>query len=475
MTTRFGRAVLMLGLALVVAVPPTVLEAAAGSADGAGRVAELQRQALAGDGAYRLVESLTTEVGPRFSGTPGDRLAIAWAESKLGALGFAPVHSESVAVPRWVRGSATGEIVTPWPQSVAILALGGSIGTAAEGIAAEVVGVEDIAALVALPEGSVRGKIVYFGKRMRRTSDGAGYIETVPIRGRGAVAAAQRGALAVLVRSVGTDSNRLPHTGGMRYEEGVPRIPAAALAVPDADLLERQLAAGRPVVFRLGLSAQLAGESESANTIGEIRGRERPEEIVLLIAHRDSWDVGTGAQDNATGVALAIEAARLVAAVGGPPRRTIRVVLTANEEFGLSGARAYAVAHAAELPQHTLAIELDSGAGRVLSLATRFAPSDAAAEAELESAFAPLAIPLSSEPAGGGADLSPIAPHGLPLVDLDQDRTLYFDLHHTENDTLDKIDPAALAQVTAALATVVDWAANREVRLAAVAVEQTPP
>jgi hypothetical protein len=436
--------------------------------------ARVQREALGDDAALRLVTSLVTEVGPRFAGSAADAASIAWSERALRAAGFPVVRREAVVVPRWIRGEASAEIVAPWPQPLAVLALGGSVGTSAEGVEAEVVAVEDLAALEALADDAVRGRIVFFTKRMRRTDDGAGYGETVPIRSRGAAAAARKGAVAAVIRSVGTDANRLPHTGGTRYEEDGARIPAAALSAPDADLLERQLAAGQSVRLRLRLGCRAEGEAESTNVIGEFPGSEAPDEIVLLVAHRDSWDVGQGAQDNGTGVAIAIEAARLAAAASeGGPRRMLRVLLTANEEFGLSGARAYAAAHAAELPLHVLGLEADSGSGRVLRLLTRFAPGDGAAADELAARLAPLGVPLVEGEASGGADLSPLRPLGLPLVDLENDRTRYFDVHHTENDTLDKIEPEALRQLVAAYATAAEWAANRPARLQPVPTAET--
>jgi len=426
-------------------------------------VAAMQRLALADDGAWRIVESLTTEVGQRFSGSPGDRAAIAWAEAKLRALGFPKVWSEPVTVPHWVRGEAAAEIVAPWPQRLVVAALGGSVGTPAGGIEAEVVAAENLDALAKLPDESVRGHIVFFYERMQRSADGSGYGKTVAIRARGPAAAAAKGALAVVIRSVGTDHNRLAHTGGTRYQEGVVRIPAAALSVPDAELLERELDSGRPVRLRLELGCRDEGEAESANVIGEFPGRELPDEIVLLAAHRDSWDVGQGAQDNGTGVALVSEAARLAAAASGNggPRRTLRVLLTANEEFGLSGARAYAERHAAELAGHVVAVEADIGGGRVLAVHTRFADSDGDAARELADLTAPLGLGLAPQPAFGGADLSPLVPAGVPMVDLAQDASLYFDIHHTDNDTLDQIDPANLRQASAAYATFAWWAANR--------------
>lgn len=459
------------GAAPALAQPALVPAAApAASAEMRAVAGELQAKALGGDGAWELVSSLVTEVGPRFAGSPGDAAARAWAEAKLRALGFPKVWSEPVTVPRWVRGEERGAIVAPWPQPVALVALGGSVGTPAGGIEAEVVEVESLEALAALPDEAVRGRIVFVSTRMFRHPDGAGYGAAVPMRTRGASEASRKGAVAVLIRSVGTDPNRLPHTGTTRYAEGVVPIPAVALSAPDSDLLEQQLASGRPVRFRLELGSRMDGEAESANVFAEMPGSERPEEIVLVAAHLDSWDITPGAQDNGTGVALAIEAARLAAGAspGGAPKRTIRVWLTANEEFGLSGARAYVVAHEAEADRHVLATEADSGGGRILRFTTRFAPEDEAAAKELAALLLPLGVPRAEGDADGGADLSRLTVFGVPLVDLRVDGSRYFDVHHTANDTLLQIDREALRQSTASLATVLWWAANREARLAPV-------
>jgi hypothetical protein len=466
-TCRLAKVAVAFAVALVASAAPGQ-QAAAPAASVPAAVAEMQARALGEDGAWDHLVSLVTEVGPRFAGTPADAAAVAWAQAKLRALGFPKVWTEPVTVPKWVRGGAAGEILSPWPQPVVLAALGGSVGTPEGGIEAEVVHAADLAALEALPEEAVRGRIVFLDPRMFRHPDGAGYGSTVPIRSRGPAIAGRKGAVAVLIRSVGTDSNRLPHTGGTRYADGAPRIPVAALTGPDADLLARQVASGRPVRFRLTLGCRHEGDATSANVFGEIPGRERPEEIVLLVAHLDSWDVGHGAQDNGTGVSLAMEAARLAAGAspGGAPRRTLRVWLTANEEHGLSGARAYAATHLAEADRHVLAMEADSGGGRVLRFTTRFAESDAEAAKELVPLLARLGVPLGPGPADGGADLSRLQPFGVPLVDLDQDRSLYFDIHHTHNDTLDRVDRDALRQVTAALATAAWWGANRETRLA---------
>lgn len=423
-------------------------------ADLAALAAELQRGAATGGGAWDLVASLTTEVGPRLAGSEGDRRAVAWALAKLTALGFENVRAEPVTVPRWLRGEAAAEILEPWPQPLAVAALGGSVGTPAAGLTGEVIETANVASLEALPGEAVAGRIVFLSERMERGAGGRGYGEVVQNRGRGAVAAAKKGAIAVVIRSVGTDSHRFPHTGAMHYEAGVARIPAAALSNPDADLLAAQLASGRPVRLGLRLTCRDAGEAESANVVGELVGRELPQEIVLLGAHLDSWDLGTGALDDGAGVAVVTEAVRQIARLAERPRRTLRVVLYANEEFGLSGGKGYAAAHAGELDRHQAVLESDFGTGRVLHLRARLAAADAGWAPALHALVAPLGVGFEERPAWGGADVGPLVRAGVPAFDLAHDGTTYFDYHHTADDTLDKIDRAGLDQAVAAYATL---------------------
>ncbi|MEO8197794.1 MAG: M28 family peptidase [Thermoanaerobaculia bacterium] len=446
---------LWLAGAVTLASPGAASAASAEPARLPAEVVALQRAALAGTSAADLARSLATEAGPRLAGSEGLARGVEWGLRTLAGLGFENVRAEPVTVPHWERGRAAGEIVAPFPQSVALAALGGSIGTVEAGLEAEVVATENLDTLAKLPPEAVRGKIVYFGERMQRTRDGAGYGKTVPIRTRGPVAAARLGAVAVLIRSVGTDSNRLPHTGTTMYEEGGARIPAAALSIPDADLLEQEVLSGRPVRFRLHLGCRTLPDVESANVVGDLRGRERPEEIVVLSGHLDSWDLGTGALDDAAGIGNAIAAARLIAGLPERPRRTIRIVLYANEEFGLSGGKAYAAAHADEAAKHQAVLESDLGSGRVFRLRTAFAEDDVALSQELARALAPLGVERdASTRATGGADVSPLVAAGVPTVDLAHDVTTYFDFHHTANDTADKLAPADMAQATAAFATV---------------------
>jgi carboxypeptidase Q len=451
--------------ALLLLLPALGAAAPVSSQDFRATASALRDEAMKGTRAFEIVRSLTAEVGPRSAGSPGDARAVEWGVRTMKALGFQNVRAEKVTVPHWDRGAESGEIVSPWPQPVALAALGGSVGTPAGGIEAEVVQVPDVAALEkpdAVLAGRVKGKIVFINKRMERRRDGSGYGEAVGGRSRGAALAGKLGAAAVLIRSVGTDNNRTPHTGAMRYEEGGPRIPAAALSNPDADLLESQLASGKPVVFRLKLGARLVGDAGSANVVGEIPGREKPDEVVLLGCHLDSWDLGTGAVDDGAGCAIMMEAARRIGELKQRPRRTIRVVLFANEEFGLSGARAYAEAHAAELPKHILAGESDFGSGKVWRISSRVAPETLSAFDAIAGLLAPIGVERGDNEAGGGADLIPMVPARVPVAGLNQDGTEYFDWHHTANDTLDKIDPKDLDQNVAAWAAVAYGAAEMQ-------------
>ena len=413
--------------------------------------ANLQKEALAGTRAFDIVRSLTVEVGPRPAGSRAYDAAVEWGLRTLKDLGFSNVHAEKVTVPHWVRGAQSGEILAPYRQPVHLAALGGSIGTPEEGIEAEVIEVPSLDAVDKLDPAQVQGKIVFYDVHMDREKDGSGYGRAVPVRGAGASRAAKLGAVAVLIRSIGTDNNRTPHTGGMRYQDGVRQIPAAALSIPDADLLAAEVASGKPVTFRLKLGARALPEVETASVVGEIPGRERPEEIVLLGAHLDSWDLGTGAIDDGAGVAIMVEAARRIGQLPKKPRRTIRVVLFANEEFGLSGARAYAEAHKDELARHVMAAESDFGSGRVWRLASHVDTEKLSVVADLAKL---LGVEQGKNDSGGGADLGPMAPARVPVIALAQDGTAYFDYHHTANDTLDKIDPKDLDQNVAAWAAV---------------------
>jgi hypothetical protein len=434
--------------------PPSAAPPAPAAAPPPTPLDELRERVLATSRAFDTVRSLTDEVGARLSGSPASAAAVAWAQRTLTERGLARVHTEPVKTPHWVRGEESGALVAPFPHALSLTALGGSVGTPKGGLEADVVEVDSLDALDALDRSKVEGKIVFFYVQTERTRDGSGYGKAVGVRGRGASRAAKLGAVGVVIRSIGTDHNRLPHTGAMRYTDDAPKIPAAALAIPDADRLHRILASGKPARLRLSLGARTLPDADGANVMGDVIGREAPGEIVLLGAHLDSWDVGQGAVDDGAGCAVIIEAARQIAALPRPPRRTIRVVLFANEENGLAGGNAYAKAHASELEDHVVALEADLGAGRVYEARYLGDPAARPAFLRAAAALAPLGVAVSDANADGGADLIPLRPAGVPIIDLRQDATAYFDVHHTHNDTLDKIDPRDLDQVAAAYATL---------------------
>jgi Zn-dependent M28 family amino/carboxypeptidase len=383
---------------------------------------------------------------------------VEWALLKLKALGLKNVHAEPVTVPHWIRGTCSVDVVSPWPQPLAAVALGGSVATPDAGLEAEVVPVTNLDELARVDSTRLAGKIVFYTGRMARAEDGSGYGRAVTVRGRGAAEAAKRGALGVIIRSVGTDRNRLAHTGAMRNEKGDVLIPALAISNPDADLLEDQLASGQLIRVRMRNSSAWADSARSANVIGEIPGRERPREVVVLGAHLDSWDLGQGAHDDGAGVAIMSAAAKLIGEARVKPRRTVRVVLFANEEFGLSGARTYARDHAGEAASHVIGMESDLGAFAPLGLHSRVPADRLPAIRTMQGMLAPLGVDYRGNDATGDADVGQIEALGVPVLDLDTDASEYFDYHHTANDTFDKVDPALVRRNVACYA-VLAWLA----------------
>jgi carboxypeptidase Q len=419
---------------------------------------ELRDQALGRDGGYDVVEDLTTRIGPRLAGSEADARAVAWAEQWLKDEGFDRVWLEPATFPTWSRGFERVRITAPVEQELQALAIGFSPATVAGGIEAEVVLFDDLAALQSADADQVDGRIVFIRNRMTRARDGSGYGPAVQARGRAAIVAADLGAAGVIIRSIGTSTNRFAHTGGMRFDVGQRRVPAAAISNPDADQLERLIAMGEPVRLHMEIAAQETEAYTSHNVIAEITGAKYPEKIVALGAHLDSWDVGTGALDDGAGVAIITEAGRLILNHDARPDRSIHLIFFAAEEIGLWGGRAWAEAHRDNFENYQLAAESDFGAGPIYEIGARVSdqawPVIEAIQRELE----PLGIALGQRRAAGGPDFIPSLPHGLAAVDLRQDGTTYFDYHHTENDTLDKIDPEALAQNAAAYA-VLAWLA----------------
>jgi Zn-dependent M28 family amino/carboxypeptidase len=415
------------------------------------------------DLAYKLVESLTVEVGPRIAGSKADRRAVQWAVNNLQQLGYDKVWTEEFEMPGWTRGTASLEVVSPFPQPFVLTSLGGSVGTPAAGLTATVVMFESIEALEKADPALVKGKIAFINKPMAKDKSGSFYGQVVAARSRGAVEAAKLGAVAIVIRSVGTSTNRFAHTGTMKYDENIAKIPAVAISVPDAQNLEKMLQRSPKVELKLQMDNQLQ-TATSHNVIAEITGTERPEEIVLISGHLDSWDQGTGALDDGAGVALAMATGALIKQKA-KPKRTIRVVLYGNEEGGLLGARAYAAKHHKNLANHVLAAESDFGAGRIWQIESRFGEKALPFAQVLQQKLAHLNIALGGNTTYGGPDVSVLAQAGVPVVALSQDGTDYFDYHHTPNDTLDKIDPESLKQNLQAWLIMTETVANNSVNL----------
>jgi carboxypeptidase Q len=415
--------------------------------------ARLVGGALTDGVAYARAAELSDTIGPRLSGSPGAEAAVKWALQRFREDGL-EVRAEPVKVPHWVRGEERAEILPARGRTghpLAVTALGGSPATPGGGATADALEVRSISELQALGD-KARGKIIFFNHSMSTPGGKTGYGEASPLRNHGPAEAAKLGATGALVRSLATASLRDPHTGATTFEDGAPKIPAAAVSVEDADLLHRLLQRG-PVQVRLGLGCRTLPDADSANVVADVRGREKPDEVVLLGAHLDSWDLGQGAIDDAAGVAIVMEAARLVAQLPQRPRRTVRAVLFMNEENGLAGGKAYAQTHAAEADRHVAALESDAGAGRPISVGLR---GGEGAQALLAPWLQPLETLGAAELGGesGGADISPLAAWRVPFVGVQQDVSRYFDYHHSAADTLDKIRPGDLAQTAAAVAWV---------------------
>lgn len=423
--------------------------------------------ALADTGAYTRLGVLVDRFGPRFSGTPNLERAIDWILSEMKADGLENVHAEPVMVPHWVRGEESAELIQPRPYRLHMLGLGGSIGTPPGGITAKVLVVSSFEELERRAA-EAKGKIVLFDVPF------TSYGETVRYRTGGATAAAKFGAVASLIRSVSSFSMQNVHTGAMRYDSSAPRIPHAAISVEDAMMLHRMQDRGDTVVVKLVMGARTLPDAPSQNVVAEIRGREKPDEIVVLGGHIDSWDVGQGAMDDGGGVVAAWEAVRLMKQLGLRPRRTVRVVAWTNEENGTAGGRGYAAAHAAEIPNHVLAIESDGGVFKPLGFG--FTGPDAGLP--LAQAMGKLLDRIGSgavHRGEGGADIAALVRQGVPGMGLEVDGTRYFWYHHSAADTLDKLDPHELAQCVATMAVMAYVAADIPDRLPRGTPEATTP
>jgi hypothetical protein len=434
------------------------------SAPAAGETPALETQAsVVGEGdtlAWDFVEGITTEVGPRQAGTEAEARARAWATAWLKAKGFANVADEPFMMDTWVPGDiARARVTAPFAQDLAVLPLGNSAATPAGGIEAEVVFFRTVDELRAAPAGSLKGKIAYISHQMRPAQDRSHYGFAGPARWVGAGIAASKGAVATVIKSVGTDHHRNPHTGGTSFPDGVTPTPAGALSLPDAENLERMFArsGGRPVTLKLEMNPRQIGQTESGNVVGEIVGRNPSLPPVLLACHIDSWWNAPGAFDDGAGCAIVASAAANVAKAG-QPLRTIRVLMAGAEEVGLHGSVAYSKAHLNE--PIAVGLESDFGADRIWRFDSNFRETNPALHKRIAAAVARFGVSSGSDVAGGGADLNIVRDQKGALVDLQQDGTRYFDLHHTPDDTLDKIDIVQLRQNVAVWTTVVGILAN---------------
>lgn len=475
------------------AAPAVALQGYEIPAEDAETARNLADAGLESDLAWEVLESLTTEIGPRLGGSEAEARARDWGVRTLTELGFENVRIEDFEMPYWERGALYTALVSPFPQIVYATELGGSAASPEEGVTADIVFFESFEDLQAAPAGSLDGRIAYVNDRMVRAMNGSGYGPANRKRSTGWVEAQARGAAALVIRSVGTDSHRMPHTGNMSRitqntidqgtlspvaadyvaetwpdlanEPGLSRIPAVAVSAPDADQIERIHRMGETMQMRIIATGGGWREATvSGNVIGEVVGRENPEEIVVIGGHLDSWDEGTGAVDDGAGIAITVAAARLIAELPENPRRTIRVIMFGAEEVGLLGGFAYAERYADALGDHVVASESDFGAGRVWRFSSNVSEEGTAAMDAVSAILAPYGVIRGDRAGGGGGpDIIPMAMRGVPTFRLEQDGTDYFDLHHTPDDTLDKVDPDALAQNVAVWAATTYLAAELDV------------
>jgi carboxypeptidase Q len=432
------------------------------------RAERIRDAALQQNIALDYVTRLTTRFGARPAGSKSEQDAAAWAAGYMREHGFQNVRIETFPLVGWERGEESASIVGAHPQRLVVAALGHSPGTNGV-IEAEVVRFTSLEALNAAPAGSLAGKIAYVDAgQMVRMQDGAGYGPLTRIRGAGPGAAAAKGAVAFIMRSVGSDEHRMPHTGTTRYIEGRVPLPGFALSAPDASQLSRLIAGGETVRLRLSSTAHTY-ETVSQNVVGEITGASRPNEVIVLGSHMDSWDLGTGAIDDGAGGAITLAAAKAIAESGRRPARTVRVVLYGSEEVAQptdtgNGGGAYLRGIGAAVEQHIIAGESDFGADRVYAFGLPPGAQGSDFARIAGRVLYPIGVLPSPDPElHGGADVGPLAEAGVPVFGLNQDGTRYFDLHHTADDTLDKIDPAQLSQNVAAWAALVYLVADSDV------------
>ncbi len=437
---RLRFAVLLLPAALL-AAPPQLQETYKDTA------ARIVAAALADEAGYAKLAYLCDRIGNRLSGSGALNQAIEWAAAQMKRDGLENVATSPVKVPHWVRGREDAEMLKPVHHALSMLGLGGSVATPADGITAEVVPVGSFDALNALGREKVAGKIVLFNVPYE------GYGRTVVYRSVGASRAAKLGAVGMLLRSVGSLAMQTPHTGALQYSETEARIPAAAITMEDATMIQRLTDAGETVTVHLYMEAHMLPDADSANVMGEIPGREKPAEIVVMGGHIDSWDVGAGAQDDGSGIMAALEAAAILRKLGLQPRRTLRVVFWTNEENGSAGARAYRAMVGDQIHNYVAAIEMDGGAERPVGFGVSPGGAVLARVQEIGRLLEPIGADTVRE-GGGGADIGPLMHDGTPGLGLFTVGQHYFDWHHSRTDTADKVDPQEFRKCIAAMAVM---------------------
>lgn len=407
--------------------------------------------------AWRITEDLTTEIGTRPAGSEAEARARDWAVPRLTALGFQNARIEPFTVTGFIRGAESARLTAPYPQQLAITALGYSVPTPKGGLTAPLVYFANLDALKAAPEGSLKGKVAFIDHNFAATQDGSGYGPFGQARRQGPAIAASKGAAGVVIRSIGTDLHRNPHTGAISWPAGVAPIPAGAVSIPDALLIARIARTAKLMTISMVLEGRPQANMPSGNVLAELPGRDLGLPPVLVACHLDSWDLGTGVIDDAAGCGIITDAA--LRAARGKPLRTIRVLWAGSEEIGVFGGAAYGKAHADE--PHALAMESDFGADRVWRVRFNLSAANQPLRSRITAALAPFGIVAGTNKAGGGADVGAIiAARNLAVIDLDQDGTRYFDLHHTPDDTLDKVDPVQLEQNVAVWSKVLEAVAN---------------
>lgn len=440
------------------------LPAFGGSGGDSATAARLRDQALSDNTAWDMLQSLCYEIGPRPAASPAFVRARDWAVAKMRALGFTNVHAEAFAKPYWERGTETATLIAPYALKLSVIGLGGSVPTPAGGLEAEVTVLPSLATLEAAGANAFVGKIVLINQPMVRAEDGSGYSADVAIR-YAASEAAKRGAVGYLIRSVSTGTGRAPHTGHMTYADGVAKIPAAALGVPDADLISYLVTHGTKVRVKLDMQSVLHPDTQSWNVSGEIRGREMPDEVVVIGGHLDSWDNGLGAIDDGTGVAITTAAAKLIGSLPQKPRRTIRVVMWGSEETG-GASEAYIAAHKAEAAKIVATSESDEGPDRIFKVRLPEGAAALPAFQKLSELLAPIRVMSGREPShGAGADVEGLVDAGVPAFSFQQDASRYFDYHHSADDTPAIVDQTSLRQNVAAWAVLSYLIADTDVSL----------